>query len=201
VRGSLPGMSVSVARLRNLLFLVSALVIGGCTTPGASSPRESMPANVSIQPSTAATSAAEEQCGTEDVTLAFVLSVAAEERIECFGGHNISFEGYYPEPFGAGGCAGDELAGDGWLSPCHLEGIVVYAVPGDTDGLLIHVHPSLNLQAAAIPTETWISIEGHFDDPAAEHCRKVSDGREVIDPDFVDACRREFAAVVVGPVE
>ncbi len=105
-------------------------------------------------------------------------------------------EAYDPQSFGAGGCPGDEIAGDGWLRPCVLEGIVVYPQAGDANGLLVHLHPDMGVPIGTVP-HSWLTIQGHFDDPAAQTCRKVTEGATVEDPAFIEACRQEFVATEI----
>lgn len=150
-------------------------------------------------PGAGATSTAGVPCDAEEVSLAFILSLEPTERLACFGTDEVRFEGYYPQSFGAGGCAGDEVAGDGWLRPCVLEGIVVYPQPGDANGLLVHLHPDMGVQIGTVPVENWLTIQGHFDDPAAKTCRKITGGAAVADPAFIEACRQEFVATDVEP--
>jgi hypothetical protein len=190
--------AATLVSLSRTVALLGILTIAACTASPIVSSTQPVQATHAASPTAiAASEVAEDHCGAEAVSLAFILSVAAEERVECFEQDDVSFVGYYPEPFGAGGCAGDEIPGDGWLSPCQLEGIVLYAEPGDALGLLVHLHPDSGLQAAVIPTGRWLAVRGHFDDPAAERCRRVSGGREIVDSEFVAACRREFAAVEI----
>ena len=178
-------------------FAALAVALAAC---GGLPPSSSMPAAPGT--TTAAASPTEAaDCDSSEVPLAFVLSMQPAERVACFGSGEIRFKAYYPQGFGAGGCAGDEVAGDGWLRPCVLEGIVVYAQPGRPNGLLVHLHPDLEMELSAVPVESWLIVQGHFDDPAAKDCRKLANGEAVVDPAFVEACRQEFVATDLQPAE
>ncbi len=187
---------------RRCRFVVTAaagtLVLAGCAWFQPSASANPSDEGRSSSPIVGATSTPDAPCEAEEVELAFILSMEPTERLACFGADEVRFEAYYPQSFGAGGCPGDEIAGDGWLRPCVLEGIVVYPQPGDANGLLVHLHPDMGVPIGTVP-HSWLTIQGHFDDPAAQTCRKVTGGAAVEDPAFIEACRQEFVATEIDP--
>lgn len=177
------------------------LLLAGCA--GQPSPTDANSPSASIEPTPSASdvpssspSQSEQPC-TDTVTLELLVAVDPPRRLECFGNTDITFEGFRTEVFGAGGCPGDQIAGEDWLRPCVEEGILIAPALGRADGLLVHLHPDSGLTLDTIPTGIQLTVTGHFDDPAAQDCRLLVDGAEVIDAGFVEACRTEFVATTI----
>jgi hypothetical protein len=105
--------------------------------------------------------------GRRDVTLAFVRSIPASELVDCFGSSTIAFDGYASQMVGIPTCP-EVIVGGGWLRPCGGASAILVEAPGDEDGLAAYHPPTL--APGALPTETWVRVEGHFDDPAAQMC-------------------------------
>jgi hypothetical protein len=177
------------------------LVLAGCAEQPSQSGSDLRTASIassspaSAVPSSSSSSSA--QACTETVTLELLVAVEPARRLECFGDTEITFKGFRTEVFGAGGCPGDQIAGEDWLRPCVEEGILIAPALGRADGLLVHLHPGSGLAIDTVPVGVQLTVTGHFDDPAAHDCRLLVNGAEVIDAAFVEACRIEFVATKI----
>lgn len=136
-----------------------------------------------------------------DAVLEELLAVSPAERLACLGATTVALRGYRVQVFGAGGCSGDEVPGDGWLRPCAQEGILLSPDPAIMDGLLVLLHPDSGVVPIDVPAGTLIEVVGHLDDPAADDCRLRIDGKATADPAFIQACREIFVATRVEEVD
>jgi len=69
---------------------------------------------------------------------------------------------------------------------------VLVAVPGEDQRLLAAlIPPALSLDE--VPTDRWVIVTGHFDDPASDTCGRVGvEGQVSVDADTAEACRSLF---------
>ena len=137
-------------------------------------------------------------CDSETVDLLLLISVTPEERLRCFEDRTISIEGVRVEPFGAGGCPGEQVPGDGWLRPCVLDGMLLAPDEESTAiALLVLFHPDTGIAPSDIPAGVPFVVTGHFDDAAASDCRLLVGQDEVADPATIEQCRQQFVATAV----
>lgn len=178
-------------------FLMLTLVISLLTACATEIPPPGSPAASPIpllQPSPSVATA----CDPGDVELGLLIAATPEDRLRCIGGRTITLSGVIIESFGAGGCPGEQVPGEGWLRPCVQDGVLVAPGPGAADALLVLLHPDLGLRPDALPVNQPVTITGHFDDPAAQDCRILVGHRELSDPDTIERCREQFVATQVA---
>jgi hypothetical protein len=106
--------------------------------------------------------------------LADIVTLGNGKSLACFGRSELTFRAWKPSTEGLCGC-GEGL----WLQ---FEGVhmsPLQAVFGSTRDLAVAPRPSVTPQK--MPDNVWLSITGHFDDPAAAGCT------------YVPVCRKSFA--------
>ncbi len=114
------------------------------------------------------------------------------DYLACFGGESRTYIGWLPEipdDAGLGGdCPSDDLT---WLAcgPAHE----LLVSPGGQPGLALFLDPALGIDFDAWRSE-WVSVTGHFDDPAAAGCTFGSaPGYSVL------RCRSRFVVESIEP--
>lgn len=155
-------------------------------------------------PSSPPPSANSSSCLGPSVSSREVIDLRPSERLQCFGASSLTIVVFYPQVFGAGGCDGSLLPGDGWLRPCDEEGLGVVPVRGGVGGMTIYLSPASGVTKINLQPEQWLRVTGHFDDPAAQMCRVMDPaGQIVVDPPVIRRCRELFVVseleVVNGP--
>jgi hypothetical protein len=154
--------------------------------------------------SSSTASANSSPCLGPSVSSGEVIDLRPSERLQCFGASSLTIVVFYPQVFGAGGCDGSLLPGDGWLRPCDEDGLGVVPERGVAGGMTIYLSPASGVTKIHIQPDQWLRVTGHFDDPAALMCRVMDPaGQIVVDPVVIRQCRELFAVteleVVGGP--
>jgi hypothetical protein len=134
-----------------------------------------------------------------------------EQALACFGARQLTILAFRAAPEGLGGAVSYAVE-PSWLDTWQ-EGRFFVALsdkeiePGFVEGpfLAVAVPPDLQDQFAALAGR-WISMTGHFDDPAAGTCRLAGDpvpvGGQIPTPaDVVEMCRTAFGISAIAAVE
>ncbi len=108
-------------------------------------------------------------CPSGDAQVGALVAVKAAERVLCFGDRQLSLDPVIVglEPGGNGEVGGDPA----WLakdSPWRLYG--AGGIDGVDPPLAVAIAPDLG---DSLPTGTWLSVQGHFDDAAAATCHRT----------------------------
>ena len=152
-----------------------------------------------------ASQAADGDCPERPVDLETIMGLDRAQRLACFGADSLTFRAWVPQPFGAFGCPGDFVPGDGWLTPCDPAGVAVVPDPvgradAPPEALGLHLHPQSDVGREDFRANTFVQVTGHFDDPASRACARLApNGQPVEDPAAVMECRLEFVVTDVGP--
>jgi hypothetical protein len=100
-----------------------------------------------------------------------LLAMQPLERLACFGGDEVVLDPAIAELAADDGNVSEIDGTPDWLARFSLWRLFGAGGPDGLDGSLpIAIAPSLG---DAIPTGTWLSVRGHFDDPAAAGCQRT----------------------------
>ena len=131
-------------------------------------------------------------CPPDSGTLTHYYGRQPLEYLACFGGESHTYFGWLPvisdEPGGAGQCPWDRLT---WLACLADQDLLVG--PEDEPGLSLYVDPASGIDLAAL-RGSWVSVTGHFDDPAAAGCTFGPNPAY-----FVLHCRSRFVVASIEP--
>ena len=131
-------------------------------------------------------------CPTAAPTLVDVAEMTPDERLACFGGHDLTLRGYLGQ-YGDTGINGDP-ARPGWLADdtsCCRPFLPLSGVPQDVVYLPVAFDP-LRQRGLRLPDAAALEVVGHFDDGRAKTCRGGGQSAKAA----VASCRRQF--VVTG---
>jgi hypothetical protein len=135
-------------------------------------------------------------CPSGTIDLATIISLNGAARVRCFASRTVRFHAFVLQPEDLGGTCGCKgtptwLTGGGagypaaWLAPLD-------APFGRIDNLPAFAPPSVK---GATQTLRWVSVTGHFDDPASSNCRitSIETGALLVSrARSVAACRESF---------
>ena len=139
--------------------------------------------------------------------LAIASTGPLDALIGCFGHRSIDVTGYLAPPWGIGGLANGvtpawlgEWAGLDdvlWLKPHPAMGCVA-----DDDCVWLFIHAP---DATALPLapDRWVTLTGHFDDPASLTCRATGAGPDAVtsDAQAIATCRGHFVVTGIRTVK
>lgn len=130
-------------------------------------------------------------CPQGSIEINDLIAIGPTARLTCFGNRSITFVAYLPIPSDA--CAGTGIEPH-WLRGCVSGVVVLQAAPGNSVGLAARLHPSTELDPSTIPTDRWVLVTGHHDDPAAATCREIPSAGVLAEPRAVSVleCRKQF---------
>jgi hypothetical protein len=142
-------------------------------------------------------------CPTGRLDLSAILALEPAQRLSCFGGRAIKVTAFVARPEGLGGTC-DCTATPAWLTGGGLgypaAWLVPFAAPfGQVDSLPAFARPSVK---GATTTLRWVSVTGHFDDPASSTCRVRNSDGSLRDSaaESVQRCRQNFVVTTVTTV-
>lgn len=143
-------------------------------------------------------------CPSGAVDLPTILSLSQADRLRCYGTRTIHLPAFIVQPEGLGGTCGC-TATPAWLTGRGLGYPAAWLAPldvpfGQTDSLPAFARPSVK---GATPTLRWVSVTGHFDDPASTTCRIRNLDGSLQDPiaKSVAKCRQSFVATAIATIQ
>ena len=132
----------------------------------------------------------EPACPPGEVDVADLLALIPAERLRCFGNREIVLDpviASVEEQFGSG------VEGTpAWLANDTLWRLFGAGGPEGVEGSLpVAISPTLG---DTLPTNTWLSVRGHFDDPAGSTCTRTVPGVVAFESPSMQAlrCRELF---------
>jgi len=109
-------------------------------------------------------------CPTGDLDVVDLLRLVAAERLACFGGTELTLG---PVMVRVGDPVMPVNGSPAWLADDSRWQLFGSDGPDGVEGS-IRVHPAEGL--GTLPTDTWVVVRGHFDDPAATSCERSLTG-------------------------
>jgi hypothetical protein len=88
----------------------------------------------------------------------------------CFGEASLTIRGWSPTPDGVGGCC-FPTPDPPWLAGAFPQGWLFPAQPGELGAPTLSLHVPTDVDDAALNSDTWLEVVGHFRDPASATCR------------------------------
>lgn len=143
-------------------------------------------------------------CPPQPVDLAAILSLGSADRLRCFGSRPLSLSAFLANPGGFGGTfVGTTFPS--WLTGGGLGFATAFLAPlagpwRRTESLPAFARPTV-AGASPPPSGRWVTVIGHFDDPASTTCRITKlDGSPLVPvATAVAQCRRSFVLTGIEP--
>jgi hypothetical protein len=128
------------------------------------------------------------------------------ELVSCLGGTTVDVTGYLAESWGIGGVPNDlepEWLGEWpglpkvlWLKPHPADGCFE-----ETDCVWLFVYAP-DPSVLRLAPDRWVTISGHFDDPAATTCHWAGRGGDPVPVDqAIETCRGHFVATSIADAD
>ncbi|HTC85892.1 MAG TPA: sialidase family protein [Candidatus Acidoferrum sp.] len=140
-------------------------------------------------------------CPGAGAGVAAILILNPRDRLRCFGSRTLTFTAFSVQSEGLGGTC-DCTASPAWLTGGGLGYPALWLSPFETPfgraaTLSGFVRPTVK---GAKPTSQWVTVTGHFDDPASSACRVRNLDASLREPaaTTILRCRESFAVTRIG---